>query len=443
MCPTDELEALVAEELDEASAERVRAHVAGCVSCQAELKWLDANAIRGAQLNFVVADSLQQAAVTLYVHGGNNADTHLRWQIVDPAGKVVVKVDKPIGEKHPLFSDAINNPVLWWPHDHGKQARYESILQRLDAKGKIIEERRQKFGLRRVRLVMNEGAWKEPRDFPMSRSTPPITLEINGRRIFAKGSNWVSPDIFPGTLSRATYEPQLKLVKQNHMNIVRLWGGAPVQKEAFYDLCDELGIMVWQEFPLACNTYPDCPRYLIFLDQESKSIILRLRQHPCVVLWCGGNELFNNWSSMTDQSHALRLLNANCYELDRNTPFLPTSPVMGMGHGHYAFRDPDHGREAWNYFQESRCTAYTEFGMPGVASEKTLRLFMPESELFPPRPQGGGTAVTDDRAVFTAIVFVLTSGCAWRHLPPSSGRGNVDGEAASWRSRRCPRGVEG
>jgi len=62
--------------------------------------------------------------------------------------------------------------------------------------------------------------------------------------------------------------------------------------------------------------------------------------------------------------------------------------VMGMGHGHYAFRDPGHGREAWNYFQESRCTAYTEFGMPGVASEKTLRLFMPESELFPPKPQG-------------------------------------------------------
>ena len=358
---------------------------------EAELKWIDKNAISSTQLKFEVADSLINATITLRIRSIDNASSILRWQIFDPAGKLASQLEKPIGDHIDAFSDEISDPIFWWPHDHGHPARYESVLQRLDDSGTVIEEHRQKFGLRRVKLVMHEKAWEWPQEFPKSRSNPPITLEINGRRIFAKGANWVSPDIFPGTLSRETYEPQLTLVKQNHMNILRMWGGAPVQKEAFYDLCDELGIMVWQEFPLACNNYADDPTYLKVLDQESQSIIRRLRQHASVVLWCGGNELFNAWSGMTDQAHALRLLNANCYKLDRNTPFLPTSPVMGMGHGHYTFRNPFDGRETWAKFQESACTAYTEFGMPGIAGEKTLRLFMPEADLFPPKPGGPWT----------------------------------------------------
>jgi beta-mannosidase len=120
------------------------------------------------------------------------------------------------------------------------------------------------------------------------------------------------------------------------------------------------------------------------LDQESQSIIKRLRKHACLVLWCGGNELFNNWSLMTNQDLALRLLNRNCYDLDPERPFLMTSPIMGMGHGHYLFRDPQ-GREVFQLFANARCTAYTEFGCPGPASLQTLRRIIPENELFPPR----------------------------------------------------------
>ena len=121
------------------------------------------------------------------------------------------------------------------------------------------------------------------------------------------------------------------------MNIFRKWGGAGIEKEEFYNLCDEYGIMVWQEFPLDGNNYPNDSRYLKILEQEARAIVRKLRRHPCIILWSGGNELFNNWSKMTDQSHALRLLNKVCYEEDRNTPFLPTSPIMGMSHGPYFF----------------------------------------------------------------------------------------------------------
>lgn len=93
------------------------------------------------------------------------------------------------------------------------------------------------------------------------------------------------------------------------MNILRMWGGACACKDSFYELCDEYGIMVWQEFMLACNNYVATKHYISVLESEATALILRLRAHPCIAFWCGGNELFNRWSGMDDQSHALRLLN--------------------------------------------------------------------------------------------------------------------------------------
>jgi beta-mannosidase len=232
---------------------------------------------------------------------------------------------------------------------------------------------------------MHKGAWQGPAGFPKSRSEPPITLEVNGRVIFARGSNWVCPEIFPGKISADTYRPLLELAHAAHFNLLRTWGGAIINKESFYEICDELGILVWTEFHLACNLYDGEGEYLRVLDQESRSIIRRVRQHASLAFWCGGNELFNAWSGMTDQSLALRLLNKNCYELDRDTPFIATAPLGGMAHGDYRFRD-EHGRELFQIFGEARNTAYSEFGCPGPSSVDYLKTFIPESELFPPHP---------------------------------------------------------
>lgn len=276
----------------------------------------------------------------------------------------------------------LDHPRLWWCNGQGQPSlyRYVACTPQHQVSGQI--------GFRTVELIMNEGGWNEPAHFPKGRSIYPIQLVLNGRRVFAKGSNWVNPDIYNGRIDEERYKALLTLARDAHMNILRCWGGAGIHKKAFYDLCDRLGIMVWAEFPLACNNYSSSPHYLSILEQEARAIIQNLRMHPSLVLYCGGNELFNNWSRMTDQSLPLRLLNKLCYELDRDRPFLATSPLYGMGHGGYMFYDSDRQMDVFSIFQHSKCTAYTEFGVPSLADMESLLRIIPANEQFPIRNEG-------------------------------------------------------
>ncbi len=301
--------------------------------------------------------------------------------------------DKIVFENKNIFTSdelqidgKIENIQLWWPHDQGIPYLYTVELQLFDKEGRLIDEKISKTGFRKIQLVMNEGTWNEPEGFPKSRSNPPIQIEINGRKIFGKGTNWVNPEIFPGIITKGRYNELLDRAKEANFNILRVWGGGIVNKVSFYDLCDEKGILVWQEFPLACNNYEGTTHFLKILKQESESIIKKLKIHPCLAIWSGGNELFNSWSRMTDQSLALRLLNSQCFLLDPNTPFIPTSPVSGMGHGHYVFRDWDTKEEVFQWMKRAHNTAYTEFGMPAPSSVEILKTIIPEKELWPPKP---------------------------------------------------------
>jgi beta-mannosidase len=327
--------------------------------------------MRHVDFSYALSDDLSLAAITVAVEAAGGAAL-AGWRLLDAGGAPVAGSDSAQGE--------LRGPRLWWTHDHG-----EPYLYTLEVTATGGDTWRRRVGFRRVRLVMPEGGWAHPSGFPKSRSHPPVTVELNGRVIFAKGSNWVNAEIFPGSITADTLRPLLRLAQGANFNLLRAWGGAVVNPEAFFDQCDELGLLVWQEFPLACNCYPDEAAYLSILDQESRSIIRRLRQHPCLGIWGGGNELFNAWSGMTDQSLPLRLLNRNCYDLDPGTPFLPTAPLGGMGHGDYRFRD-DKGREVFEIFQDARNTAYSEFGCPGPSPAPYLRTFIPEAELWPPRP---------------------------------------------------------
>ena len=322
--------------------------------------------ITNCEVTYALDAELKNAVVTF------TADGDPEFELYDPDGKLIYKgTDREV---------RLENIRLWWCAGQGEQALYRWRAVTAD------DEKTGAIGFRRVKLVMNGGAWEIPFEFPKSRSTPPVTIELNGRRIFAKGSNWVNPEIFNGRINRAIYEKQLQLVKAANMNILRCWGGAIIDKEPFFELCDELGIMVWQEFPLACNNYKGTKRYLKVLEQEATAIIKRLRGHACLALWCGGNELFNNWSKMTDQSFALRLLNKLCYELDWNTPFIAAAPLMGMGHGHYAFLDLPSGQTVFEMFRKSGNTAYSEFGVPSIAEMDVLKEIIPEDILHDPQP---------------------------------------------------------
>lgn len=160
--------------------------------------------------------------------------------------------------------------------EFGEQKLY-SVKIELLKDGLPVEVKEKKIGFKTAELVMYQGGWDIPNRMPKSRSHPPITMKVNGREIFCKGSNWVIPKIFYGKITADDYRELLQYAKDAHFNLLRIWGGGIVNKESFYELCDELGIMVWQEFPLACNNYENDAHYLEVLENESTAIIKKLR----------------------------------------------------------------------------------------------------------------------------------------------------------------------
>ena len=316
--------------------------------------------------SYVLNDDLTKAEVSFDI----DCDEETEIEVTSPEGKCVYKGKKP--------NFTLNNIMLWWCNGQGTPNLYQ---WKVSNKKHIVEGH---IGFKRVNLVMTKESWSTEANFPKSRAVPPVNVELNGRIVFAKGTNWVNPEIFSGTINETRYRELLLLAKDANMNMLRCWGGAIVNKETFFDICDELGLMVWQEFPLACNNYKGTDEYLAILEQEATAIIKRVSQHVSLVLWCGGNELFNSWSGMTDQSYALRLLNKLCYEYDRNTPFIATAPLMGMGHGYYRFYDMGKKESVFEIFGNSDCTAYSEFGVPSITEMKYLKEIFPADILRNP-----------------------------------------------------------
>ena len=190
-------------------------------------------------------DSFDKALIQLQGEGRNIQGLTYSWTLRDQGGKVVLTQKGAItGDLFTGDSMALNHPALWYPHDHGTPYLYTSSIELNDRSGKVISTKTNKIGFKRVRLVMNTGAWDEPAGFPMSRSVPPAQFEVNGKRIFAKGTNWVNPEIFPGTITRARYTELIDLAVGLNFNIFRVWGGGIINKESFFELCNERGILV-------------------------------------------------------------------------------------------------------------------------------------------------------------------------------------------------------
>ncbi|MBI9070266.1 MAG: hypothetical protein JEY94_01625 [Melioribacteraceae bacterium] len=342
---------------------------------------------------YILSDDLKKVEGSIKVTGNSLKNKTYELKIISPSDKEYI-VAGSFNDNTFIINYEINNPELWNPIGYGRQNLYECELK-VYYNGDIADRKSKRIGFRKTKLVMNEGTWDEPKTFPKTRSVPPIQLEVNNNKVFCKGSNWVMPEIFYGTITNERYKVLIDLAVDANFNIIRLWGGAIINKDFFYDYCDEKGILVWQEFPLACMDYYDSAKYLSVLESEASFIIEKIKQHPSLAFWCGGNELFNNWSGMTDQSKALRLLNKLCYEQDQNTPFISTSPLMGMGHGHYVFFDHEKNETVFDIYTKAKLTANTEFGIAAPSSVDTLQSIIPEDELWPPK---SGTAWEDHHA---------------------------------------------
>jgi len=176
----------------------------------------------------------------------------------------------------------LENPRLWWPQGQGAQEFYVLVFRSADG-----QEWRRRVGFRRVRLEMAPGQWDDHSEFPKSRSRPPVTLVVNGRATFAKGANVAPFDIFPGAITDERLVETVRLAAECQHEICGSGGGGPALPDAFYDACDSAGIMVLQEFPLACNAYPDDPDYLRTWNSKPAACWDRIAPHPCLAVWSG------------------------------------------------------------------------------------------------------------------------------------------------------------
>jgi len=255
---------------------------------------------------------------------------------------------------------AIHRPRLWWPWDHGQPDLYRLTVE-VEGSGRLLDRVTHTVGLRQV-------GWENGR------------LSVNGRRIYARGANWVPANILPGLVNRDDYHALLTLARQANMNLLRVWGGGLREKAAFYDLCDRLGILVWQEFPFACAfiaPYPRSREYLRLVEAEARAIVRDLRHHPCLALWCGGNEF-----SPRRNAPLVATLQRVVAAEDPTRPFLPASPADGDRHNWLV----------WHHFQPPaayrRDTALfaSEFGLQAPPEVESLRRFIPAEELWPPGP---------------------------------------------------------
>ncbi|MGD2207074.1 MAG: glycoside hydrolase family 2 TIM barrel-domain containing protein [Anaerolineae bacterium] len=253
----------------------------------------------------------------------------------------------------------VPQPRLWWPWDHGRPDLYRLTVEVWDG-DRLLDSISEMVGLRQVEL----------KDW---------TLYINERRVYARGANWVPADILPGRVGEDDSRALLTLAREANMNMLRVWGGGLREKRAFYDLCDRLGILVWQEFPFACafiTRYPRSSDYLRLVAAEAQAIIRDLRNHPSIVLWCGGNE----FSPRRNAPLVAALHRAVAQDPTR--PFVPASPADGDNHNWQVWHN---FQPATTYLDDTAAFA-SEFGLQAPPDAEALRRFIPPNELWPPGP---------------------------------------------------------
>lgn len=184
----------------------------------------------------------------------------------------------------------LDNPKLWWSRGLGDAHLYTFTVEVLE-QNQTLAVKSERTGIRSIRLVT------EPHpDYPGTS----FYFELNGVPVFAKGANHIPNDSFSPRVTLERYRHEIVTAVESNMNMLRVWGGGIYENDEFYDLCDEYGILVWQDFMFACSMYPGDEEFLDSVQAEAEDNIRRLRNHPSIVLWCGNNEIDSAWSQYVE-----------------------------------------------------------------------------------------------------------------------------------------------
>ncbi len=276
----------------------------------------------------------------------------------------------------------IPKPRLWWPNGLGEQALY-TIEAELRSGERVVASRACTTGLRSLELRQVPDQW--------GRS---FTFVINGVPVFAKGGNWIPADNFLNRVSEERYRQLLTSCRDAGMNMVRVWGGGVYEDETFYRLCDELGLMVWQDFMFSCSQYPGDAAFLENVRQEAVYQVKRLRHHPCIVLWCGNNEMewgWHNWgwrdnlpgSAWKDYEAIFHdLLPQVCQQHDPTRPYWPSSPSSNRqaepnspGFGDMHYWGVWHAAAPFSEYEKQFPRFMSEYGFQSFPELKTVEAY--------------------------------------------------------------------
>ena len=346
----------------------------------------------------VTRADVDRAEVTVHVAVGPRSEgLQLSGVLVDAAGNPAASfVMHPTGDEA-TATLTVDDPQRWWPRGHGDQPLYTLELNLTDAAGTALDTWSSRLGLRTVALDTREDAIGAA-----------FTIAINGTPIFCKGANWIPDDCFPTRVGSARYRERLEQAASAGMNMLRVWGGGIYEADAFYDVCDELGLMVWQDFAFACAMYPEEPPFDRLVEEEARYQIVRLVSHPSLVLWNGNNENiwgYFDWAKGGRSWHAigqerswglgfyLDLLPRLVTELDPSRPYWPGSPYSGSMELHP--NDDRYGcKHVWDAWNECDYTVYrdytprfvAEFGHQAPPSYATLLGAMPADRLAADSP---------------------------------------------------------
>ncbi len=282
------------------------------------------------------------------------------------------------------LSLTVAEPLLWWPAGYGEQPLYAASVE---IPGDRVEKR---IGLRQLRLI------NEPDEAGTS-----MTFAVNGVSIFCKGANWIPADALPSRITRERISRLLGEAVAANMNMIRVWGGGFYEFDAFYELCDELGLLVWQDMMFACSQYPSTPEFLAEVDAEVRYQVKRLASHASIAIWCGDNEVIGSltWYELSKKNRDRYLVNYDrlnrtieqaVAESDTSRTFWPSSPCSGkLDYGDAWHDDSSGDMHFWSVWHENRDFEHyydvhprfcSEFGFQSFPTMHDIRRFASESD---------------------------------------------------------------
>ncbi|MEM9417611.1 MAG: glycoside hydrolase family 2 protein [Planctomycetota bacterium] len=315
----------------------------------------------------------------------------------------------------------VTKPRRWWPIGYGEQPLYTlTVSLYAESNETELQAWTRKIGLKTSRLVTDP----DLAEHSLGKGST-FHIEVNGQRVYCKGANWIPDDCFPTRVTPQRYRSQIETAVEANMNMLRVWGGGIYEDHAFYEVCDELGVMVWQDFTMACACYHEDDPFASWIDAEARYNITRLSSHASLVLWNGCNENVlgvyewsEDWRDMRANGkpwglkYYLEIIPSALSDLDPSKPYWPASPYSGSPdthpnaeeHGNCHIWDVWNGEgNARNYLSHYPRFA-SEFGFHGPPTFPTIERSIPEDQRYFDSPamihhnrHAGGQSLANER----------------------------------------------